>query len=80
METINRIIEFAEQISTEVRAKVKKLDAWEKYIKPLFKEHTGYNFNLGYVSMYRKEWREWLNVKREEFEKSYCAQLIYKYH
>jgi hypothetical protein len=72
METIDRIIDFAEQIAIEDNAKMKKLDAWEKYIKPLFKEHTGYIFDLSYVSMYRKEWKQWLNVKHEEFDKAYC--------
>ena len=73
METIDRIIDFAEQTAIEDNAKMKKLDAWEKYIKPLFKEHTGYSFDLSYVSMYRKEWKEWLDVKREEFDRAYCA-------
>ncbi len=71
MKTIDKIIDFAEQIAREDEAQMKKLDAWEKYIKPLFKERTGYNFDLSYVSMYRKEWRQWLRSKRKEFEKTY---------
>lgn len=72
MGTIDRIIAFSEQIATEDNAKMKKINDWEKYIKPLFKEHTGYSFDLSYVSMYRKEWKEWLDVKREEFDRTYC--------
>jgi hypothetical protein len=71
MKTTDRIIGFAEQIAIEDNAKMKKLDAWEKYIKPLFKNHTGYDFNLSYVSMYKKEWKQWLNDKSEEFDKNY---------
>lgn len=71
METIDIIIDFAEQIAIEDNVKMKKLEAWEKYIKPLFKEYTGYNFDLSYASMYRKEWKEWLNVKREDFDRAY---------
>ena len=74
MNTIDKIIDFAEQIAIEDDAKIKKLYAWEKYIKPLFKEHTGYNFDLSYVSMYRKEHKQWLNIKREEFNRTYCIQ------
>ena len=68
---IDRIIDFAEQIAIEDDAKMKKLDAWEKYIKPLFKEYTGYKFDLSYVSMYKKEYQEWLSIKRDEFNRSY---------
>jgi len=64
---IDKIIDFAEQIAREDDAKMKKLDAWEGYIKPLFKEHTGYEFNLSYVNMYKKEHQNWLSTKRSEF-------------
>jgi len=65
--TVDKIIDFAEKIAIEDEAKMKKLQEWEDYIKPLFKEHTGYEFNLSYISLYRKEWQDWLDVKRNEF-------------
>lgn len=70
-ETTDEILDFAKKIAMEDEANMKKIDAWEKHIKPLFKTHTGYNFNLSYVSMYREEWKQWLSVKRKEFDKSY---------
>ena len=71
MEAIDKIIDFAEKLAIEDQLKMKKIEAWEKYIKPLFKEFTGFNFDLSYVSMYKKEWRQWLDAKREDFEKLY---------
>ena len=72
MKTVDKIIGFAEQIAFEDNAKMKKLEAWEDHIKPLFKEYTGYNFDLSYVCMYKKEWKQWLNVRRGEFDSTYC--------
>lgn len=71
MSTIDKILDFAELIAMEDEAKMKKLNDWEEYIKPLFKKHTGYEFNLGYVSMYGKEWTDWLDLKRYDFNNNY---------
>jgi hypothetical protein len=69
MRTVDKIIEFAEQIAKEDEAKMRRLQEWEDYIKPLFKDHTGYGFSLSHVSLYKKEWVDWLDIKRIEFDK-----------
>jgi len=74
METVKKIIAFAEQIAKEDNEKMKKIQDWEAYIEPLFKEHTGYEFNLAYISMYKKDWLNWLNLKRKQFEKNYIIK------
>ena len=71
MSTIDKILDFAELIAMEDEAKMKKLNDWEEYIKPLFKKHTGYEFNLCYASMYGKEYTEWLDLKRCDFNNNY---------
>lgn len=71
MGDIEKIMEFAEQIAKEDELKMKRLEAWEKYIKPLFKKKFGYNYNPAYVSMYRKEWQEWIESKRQKFNENY---------
>lgn len=74
MKTAKKIIDFAEQIAKEDNAKMKKLDDWVEYIKPLFKEHTGYNYDLAYISMYTKESSNWLDIKRKQFDKKYIIK------
>lgn len=75
MDAINKIIDFAEQVAKENEVKMKKLQEWEDYIKPLFKKHTGCEFNSAHVSLYSKSWQDWLNVKRTAF---YESQLSLK--
>lgn len=67
MNTFDDFMAFAEQVAKEDEANMKKLQEWEDYITPLFKEHTGYDYSLSYESLYRKEWTDWLDIKRAEF-------------
>ena len=74
MKTVKKIIDFAEKIAKEDCAKMKRIQDWEEYIKPLFKKHTGYNYDLAYTSMYSKKWLNFLDLKRKQFNKNYIIK------
>ncbi len=68
MTTVDKIIDFAEQIAKEDALKMQQIQAWEDFITPLFKKKFGYEYRLGYESMYSKECQAWLDEKRTEFK------------
>ena len=72
--SVDKIIAFAEQVAKDDAAKMTKLEAWENFIKPLFKKHTGFEYRSEYSTMYSKEHQKYLDTKRREFENQYRNQ------
>ena len=65
MSEIDNIIDFAEHIVKEDKDFMDRIESWEAYITPIFKEFSGYEYRLEYESMYSLENQEFIKKHKK---------------
>lgn len=69
METIDRIINFAEIIGWESNRQVQEYSDWVDFISPIFLKKFNFEYRDHYKDMYHKDIQRWISKKRLEFKK-----------
>ena len=69
MEAIQRITDFAEKIYFADLAKIKKSEAWEKYISPKFLGKFGRAYDPSLAGMYSGKFKIFLEKEDVNFKK-----------